>query len=327
MPEQIKALPPADLTASLEGLGRNEWRARLAGIARARGAFRELGGDHFAAYVAGGETLLVTFETQAGIQGLTEEGQPMGWRMVREEGWSHLCIVSEGDTWFRDAAVYEYVDELIDEGFFEAFEQVLFFGAGPCAYAACAFSVAAPGALVLAIQPQATLNPELTEWDERFREMRRLDFTSRYGYAPDMLDACAHAWVLYDPVERLDAMHAALFARPNVTLLRLRHMGAALQGSLLRMGMLHTLLRLASQERLEPRVFATLYRRRRRYPPYLRNLLSSLEAEGREVLIQALCRNVTSRMNLPRFRRRLQDAAGRSIPDGAPMRRAMDQLD
>ena len=66
--------------------------------------------------------------------------------------------------------------------------------------------------------------------------MRRLDFTSRYGYAPDMLDAAGKAFVLYDPMDRLDAMHAALFARPNVTLLRLRHMGAALQGALLRMG-------------------------------------------------------------------------------------------
>ncbi|MBR9763730.1 MAG: phosphoadenosine phosphosulfate reductase [Rhodobacteraceae bacterium] len=323
MSEQTTAPLPHDLTASLEGLSKSDWLARLSGIARARGAFRSLDRAHFAAYIEGNGTLLVTFETQAGIQGLTEEGQPMGWRMVREEGWSHLCLVSDGDTWFRAPEVYDYIDELIDDGFFEQFDRVLFFGAGPCAYAACAYSVAAPGALVLAIQPQATLNPTLTEWDERFREQRRLDFTSRYGYAPDMLDACARAWVLYDPVERLDAMHAALFARPNVTLFRLRHLGGALQGSLLRMGMLHTLLRLAGEGRLDAKVFATLYRRRRRYPPYLRNLLTALEVEERELLIQALCRNVTARMNLPRFRRRLRDAP----PDGAHLRRAMDQLD
>ena len=34
--------------------------------------------------------------------------------------------------------------------------------------------------------------------------------TSRYGYAPDMLDAAHRGWVLYDPRERLDAMHSAL---------------------------------------------------------------------------------------------------------------------
>ena len=304
------AKTPEELPASLQGLGKSDWLNRLAGIASSRGGFRELGKRHFAAFISAGPTLLVTFETQAGIQGLTEEAQPLGWRLVREAGWSNLCLASDGDTWFRDEAVYAYFDELVDRGFFEEFERVIFYGAGPCAYAACAFSVAAPGAHVLAVQPQATLDPAMTEWDERFREMRRLDFTSRYGYAPDMLDAAGKAFVLYDPMDRLDAMHAALFARPNVTLLRLRRMGAALQGALLRMGMLHTLLRLVGTDRLDRHSFATLYRRRRRYPPYLRNLLSQLEIDEREPLIQALCQNVTQRMNLPRFRRRLRRLPG-----------------
>lgn len=159
MSEQTTASLPHDLTASLEGLNKSEWQARLSGIAQARGAFRTLDPAHFAAYIEGNGTLLVTFETQAGIQGLTEEGQPMGWRMVREEGWSHLCLVSDGDTWFRTPEVYDYIDELIDEGFFEQFDQVLFFGAGPCAYAACTYSVAAPGALVLAIPAAGDAEP------------------------------------------------------------------------------------------------------------------------------------------------------------------------
>ena len=312
MSAQITAVKSEGLSVSLQGLGKADWLSRLAGIATSRGGFRQLGKRHFAAFISAGPTLLVTFETQAGIQGLTEEAQPLGWRLVREAGWSNLCLASDGDTWFRDADVYAYFDDLVDRGFFEEFDRVIFYGAGPCAYAACAFSVAAPGARVLAVQPQATLDPAMTEWDERFREMRRLDFTSRYGYAPDMLDAADRAFVLYDPMDRLDGMHAALFARPNVTLLRLRNMGGALQGALLRMGMLHTLLRLVGTDRLDRQSFATLYRRRRRYPPYLRNLLNLLEIEEREPLIQALCRNVTERMNLPRFRRRLRRVPGQT---------------
>ena len=46
--------------------------------------------------------------------------------------------------------------------------------------------------------------------------MRRADFSSRYGYAPDMLDAAEQAYVIYDPCERLDAAHAAMFTRSNV---------------------------------------------------------------------------------------------------------------
>jgi hypothetical protein len=50
-------------------------------------------------------------------------------------------------------------------GFFDDFDQVVFYGAGQCGYAAAAFSVATPGATVVAIQPQATLDPRVTEWD------------------------------------------------------------------------------------------------------------------------------------------------------------------
>ena len=41
------------------------------------------------------------------------------------------------------------------------------------------------------MQPQATLDPRVAEWDDRFLHMRRTDFTDRYGYAPDMLDAAS----------------------------------------------------------------------------------------------------------------------------------------
>ena len=78
-------------------------------------------------------------------------------------------------------------------GFFDDFDHVVFYGAGPCKYAAAAFSVAAPAATVDAIQPQTTLDPRITDWDDRYMKMRRTDFTSRYGYAPDMLDAAEQA--------------------------------------------------------------------------------------------------------------------------------------
>ena len=76
---------------------------------------------------------------------------------------------------------------MVDYGFFDELDQVVFYGSGPCGYAAAAFSVAAPGATVVAVQPQAKLDPRVTVWDSRHRKMRRADFTSRYGYAPDVL--------------------------------------------------------------------------------------------------------------------------------------------
>jgi hypothetical protein len=226
--------------------------------------------------------------------------------MVRNHDWSHLCLASDGDTWFRAEEVYAYFDRLIDDGFFDEFDQVLFYGAGPCAYAAAAYSVASPGAAVVAIQPQATLNPRITDWDDRFTDMRILDFTSRYGYAPDMLDAAERVFVLYDPREKLDAMHAALFTRANVTKLRMPFMGDALQTDLLEIDQLDPLLQAAADGTLDASRFAALFRARRDYLPYLRNLSQAVNAQGRERLLEAVCANVSARMSAPRFARRLE---------------------
>lgn len=292
---------------SLASLDQAEWRAKLEEIAEEHGMFQPLGARHFASFIDEKPTLLVTFETVQGIRALSPTATPFGFEMVKAQGWSHLCIVSEGDTWFRDPLVYGFFDRLIDDGFFEDFDQVVFYGAGPCGYAAAAFSVASPGATVVAVQPQATLDPRLTEWDDRFVEMRRTSFTDRYGYAPDMLDAAQHAFVLYDPRQELDAMHSTLFERANVTRLRLRNMGTTLQTGLDEMNLLYRLLTLAGNGELTEAAFFKLYRARRDHPPYLRNLLTRLDAEDRPFLSMLLCRNVISRMNAPKFRRRLMD--------------------
>lgn len=290
----------------LSGLDKPEWTQRVMARAELDGASDKLGRNHFAAFVKSGATLLVTFETVQGMRGLTDSAQPLGWHLSQRQGWSHLLLACDGDTWFRAPEVYAYFDQLIDDAFFDEFDTVIFYGAGPCGYAAAAFSVAAPGSTVVAIQPQATLDPRVTEWDDRFTHMRRTDFTNRFGFAPDMVDGAARAYVIYDPAEPLDAMHAALFTRPNVTKFRMPYMGEALQSHLLFMKRLFPLITAAADGRLDDRYFAGLYRARRNHLPYLRRLLTRLEALDRPDLIAVLCRHVTARFTAPRFARRLK---------------------
>ncbi|AAV95897.1 phosphoadenosine phosphosulfate reductase [Ruegeria pomeroyi] len=292
---------------SIAGFRREVWKQKLLEQAEAEGMAQELGARHFATFIDRDATLLVTFETAEGIRSISETHQPFGFELVKSKGWSHLCIISDGDTWFRDPKVYGFFDRLIDDGFFEDFDQVVFYGAGPCGYAAAAFSVAAPGATVVAVQPQATLDARMTEWDDRFTEMRRVSFTDRYGYAPDMLDAADHAFVLYDPAESLDAMHATLFARDNVTRLRMRYMGAELQARLLDMNLLYRILLMAGTGKLNAKSFFQIYRARRSYPRYLKGLVAVLDRQNRPYLNMVLCRNVIARMPARRFRRRLEE--------------------
>ena len=293
------------LETSLADLPAAQWRAAIAQVAEEDGFFQDLGDKHFAAFAEDTATLLVTFESMQGMHALSDLAQPLGWDMLKAHHWSHLCLASDGDTWFRDEAVYGFFDRLVDDGFFDEFDTVIFYGAGPCAYAAAAYSVTAPGAYVVAIQPQATLDPRMTEWDPRFLPLRMSDFTSRYGYAPDMLDAAERAHVFYDPREPLDAMHAALFTRPNVVKHRMRFMGDALQTDLLEMNLWDDLLRAVADDRLSTRSFARMLRARRDHDPYLTNLLNTLTTEGRDGLARLLCRNVTDRMSAPHFSKHL----------------------
>lgn len=303
------------LNSSLADLPKQAWLDAVQEITDEDGYLQTLDKRHFAMFLEQGTTLLVSFETLQGMQALSDLGQPLGWDMIRDNGWSNLCVASDGDTWFRSNAVYAFFDRLIDDGFFDEFEKVIFYGAGPCAYAAAAYSVAAPGARVVAIQPQATLDPRLTEWDDRFTDMRSTNFTNRYGYAPDMLDAAEQAYVIYDPREKLDAMHAALFTRPNVTKFRMRFMGDALQTDLLEMEEWQTLLLDAEAGTLDTLRFAELYRARRNHRPYLSNMMDAFDAEDRPYLGALLCHNVTSRMRARRFAAKLKQFEKQLAPD------------
>ena len=105
------------------------------------------------------------------------------------KGWSHLCVVSEHQDWFRDPHVIRHFDRLIDDGFLDQFDDVIFYGCYAGGHAAAAYSVSYPMATVIAINPQARLNPGAASWDKRFKHTRRQDFTTRFGYAPKMSEA------------------------------------------------------------------------------------------------------------------------------------------
>lgn len=288
------------------GLEPAEWLARLEEIAGEDGHYQPLGPSHHAVLIEDKPILLVSFESIDTIQARGDTGQPLGFELVREFGWSHLCILCEEDSWFRDPYVYAYFDRMSDDGFFDEFDHVVFYGAGPgCAYAAAAFSVAAPGATVITVQPQATLDPRLAGWDGRFPQMRRVSFVDRYGFAPNMIDAAERAFVIYDPQVEKDAIHAALFARDNVTLLPMTHMGGDIETALLDMQILFPLLAKAGAGKLTPAAFYRLARARRTYMPYLDALLRDIESQKRPFLKALLCANVVRRMKAPRYMRKL----------------------
>ncbi|WP_368183869.1 hypothetical protein [Aestuariibius sp. HNIBRBA575] len=302
-----------EIESDLTDMEAQDWLDAVDEIAEELGYFEPLGPDHSAAFIDAGPKLIVCFETIQHIRRGNRAEEPFGWRFARKHGWSSLTILADGDTFFRHRAVYGYFDRLVDDGFFEDFDQVLFVGAHSGAYGAAAYSVAAPGAHVLAIRPWATLDPAVTGWDKRHKELRRTSFTDRYGFAPDMIDAAEKAWVIHDPDQVQDAMHAALFTRPNVTSLRTPRLGWKIDREMDAMGIFEPVIDQAMEGTLNVHSFAKLYRARQRRLPYLRATLTKLEEQNQPLRAAKWCRAILRENNRPHFGRKIEEMIGKGV--------------
>lgn len=304
MTEIDTAKPDTGLLAP--ALDRGSWLTLLRKMGEDSGSFETLGNHHWAVFNEDGTTLVISFDRLEDIRALEPGKMPHIFGQATQNGWSHLSLISEGDTWYRDPSVFAYLDKLVDDSFFDDYDQVVFFGIGMGAYAAAAFSVAAPGSTVLLVQPRATLDPEIAGWDTRFRKARRLNFKNRYGYAPDMTDGAAKVFTLHDPYDRLDSMHTALFRKPYVTNLKAPFINDNFATALLEMGILPKLLKAACDGTLTATVFHKLWRERRSYGNYLRWILRVC-AEAKHPKREAMvCRSVISRLRAPSFRKHLE---------------------
>ena len=272
---------------------------------------RALDDQHEVVFVSRGPKLLVMFQTFDDAVRDGKLGGPVGLDFVDDKNYSLLYLGARANTWFRAERVYELFDTLVDDCFFEDFDQVMFYGAGIGAYAACAYSVAAPGAQVLAIAPQATLDMDRAGWDKRFPKGRVLDFNGRYGYAPDMLEGAAQAFVLYDPFSSLDYVHASLFHGPNITLFKCRHLDGLIESALREMDILHRVVAACADGELTHECFFHILRARRDHTRYLRTLLHTLDRKGKTLRVALLCKAVLARRSGPVFRKSLAAAEKR----------------
>lgn len=286
-----------------------DWLARMRAVGEDAGTFEPIGLAHHAVFLDNAPTLLVTFDSYDAARG-RPKNLPAGMQLADECDWSHLCLLSDAGPWYRSPAVYAYFDRLVDDGFFERFDRVLFYGAGPAGYAAAAYSVTSPGARVLLVNPVATLNPALAGWDTRYTAARKLDFTTRYGFAPDMVEGALQATVICDPSFATDAMHTSLFHAPHVQRLTARLAGPDLETGLARIGILNHLTAAAMDGSLTPARFGQLWRKRRDDLTYLRQLqIGTTSHPAREIM---LCRNVIARLNQNRFKKRLAELTGKA---------------
>jgi hypothetical protein len=270
------------------------WAAIARDLAGDTGFFRD-SPDHSFLFIKRGDTLVVTFDNLDIAMEKREDRRPWGFAFIEKQGFSMLGVMANGWTWYRDPWVWAQFDDLRDSGFFTGFKRVVFYGASMGGYAACAFVPACPGADVVAISPQSTLDKTLVPWETRYHTAWGRDYSGPYGDAAKVSQAAGRVTLLYDPYEPLDAAHVARFDAPNVMKLRTPLLGHRLGSSLQQMGILSQITLGALNGTLTELEFYRTIRARKTFQRYQRELFKRALSKGRTGLARKLGRWVLTR--------------------------------
>ncbi|MBH1974175.1 MAG: hypothetical protein I8H94_03760 [Rhodobacteraceae bacterium] len=241
------------------------------------------------------DTLVVTFDNLDIAMTKRDDRRPWGFGFIEKQGWSMLGVMAGGWTWYRDAWVSAEFDRLRDEGFFAKFKRVVFYGASMGGYAACAFSAACPGADVVAISPQSTLDRALVPWETRYKTAWDRDFSGPYGDAAEASRTARRVTVLYDPYEPLDSGHVERLTGANVVKLRTPLLGHRLGSSLSQMGILTPIILGALNGTLAEAEFYKILRARKDFQRYQSELFKRAVERGHPALARHLGRWVLKR--------------------------------
>lgn len=271
------------------------WADLAAQLAGPDGWVRD-GGAHSFLYVPrGSDTLVVTFDNLDIAMTKREDRRPWGYGFIEKQGWDMLGCMANGWTWYRDDWVHEQFDDLATSDFFDRYKRVVFYGASMGGYAACAFVAACPGADVVAISPQSTLDKQIVPWETRYQTAWDRDFSGPYGDAAQVSGAAGKVILLYDPYEPLDSGHADRFTGENVLKLRAPLMGHRLGSSLQQMGVLGTITVGALNGTLTEAEFYRLLRARKEFGRYQKELFKKAMDRGRPDLARRIGRYVLTR--------------------------------
>lgn len=293
------AAPAAAAPAVRDGAPR--WLKDLRATPGLRGFYRSLP-EHALAFVdRGAERLVVGFDNLSSVRDRAPVRRD-GWAyaFAAERGWSHLGVLAFTPTWFREPELHDALRELAASGFFARFGSVTTLGTSMGAFAACAFAPLAPGCTVMALSPQATLDPGRVPWEARWQGAQRQDWSGGFNDAVAGAAQAGRVFLVSDPLLAQDRRHLALFADlRNATRLPTPLSGHKSALMLHGGGVLWAVLEQAVTGELTPASFAELRRRMRVTPFYTRPLAARLAAQGKARTLRRVIAHLRARGAAP----------------------------
>jgi len=284
----------------------NEVRAHAA----ASGGFLWEGSENALLFEPRSKRLIVSFDN---ISIVREEGQrwPWGFKvMTQDMNCSVLGVMGTQRNWFRQEFVHDAFEALRDQGFFEQFDEILFYGASMGGFAALVYSQCAPGANVLAIAPQSTLDRDILPNDNRWGWTARLDWKGRFNDAADVVSTARDVTIISDPYFAPDVDQVRRIKGDNINRLKAPFMGHQLPNAFHLMEMLKPLLYAGAGGTLTPQLYYKLFRARRDLPRYQHDILMHAEARGKLRSAIRVCEYTLKKRNAKNIARSLERLKG-----------------
>lgn len=278
IPEPIASAP----TSSHEVLP--QWLAEISLAGECEGFYTRLKHHAVVCIHRDPKRLAVTFDNLSSVNDTSPDREPWGYKFVRENGYSHLSVMARRKDWYRDPQLIAYLERLSADGFFEAFDKVIFAGTSMGGFAALAFASLSPGATVISFSPQTTLEPAIVPWEARFSIGRKRDWSLPYSDCAFEIDGVGKAIVLFDPFFEPDRRHAERLEGDKLMLLKTWGSGHFSPVFLRRAGLLKPVMQHAFDDTLTPEIFYRMFRARRLLPWYRNSMIDNLNARGHEKL-------------------------------------------
>lgn len=236
-------------------------------------------GSHRLHYRKGSQVLVVSFDNAARPRSMPYEGRAAwGEELYTGAGYSFLGIVARKPDWYRSRELIETLDRMRLDGFFQAFEKVVFIGASMGGFAATAFAPLAPGCLVIALSPQTTLDPAIFPFGGHSPEGPRQDWALPYSDGAKGIQSARKTYVIYDNLDPLDLRHARIFGQvQNCLCLSIPGGGHGPAPTFSEMGILKKLMLSLIEERFSPQAYYEQIRSRRKSANYFRTMQKYVE--------------------------------------------------
>lgn len=236
-----------------------------------------------------GRRLIVTFDNVHNAR-LQEQRWPWGYAQITKQlGCSVLGIMSKDRGWFRHNFVHDCFDHLKATGWFKQFDKVLFYGTSMGAFGALTYARACPGANVLALEPQTTLNSEILPNDDRWPWTKKLDWTGRYCDASEGTGEARKVVVVSDPYYDLDQAHVARLKGDNIQNLITPFFGHKIAPMLMQTGNLKLLLTDMADGEVNTNEYYRLLRNRRDIARFQHTIIGHAKERGHLKLALQAC--------------------------------------